>query len=194
MHHDPHADLRNLLVKTLTTDYRASDEEAGSIAAQVGTYLDVDDVGGPHFELLNVALRWNALCGAVAEGQMVLTGRFAGLPLIGVLRWFDSMRYYYQFNAHHAPRREALDIDHVEAATCMALWAQEAEAQPYSPDDTVEALLERVNAILKETAFDAIDKERLQDAMDRLKTLSCLVSRKGWYWLREEMKYQMPEE
>ena len=64
-------------------------------------------------------------------------------------------------------------IDHVEAATCRALWKQEAEAQPYSPDDTLEALLTRVNEILKATAFGAIDKQRLQEAMDRL--LSCLA-------------------
>ncbi len=195
MHHDPKSDLRNIVVKTLTAGYQVRDEEAGAIAARVGTYLDVEDVGGAHFELLNVTLNWKALCGAVVEGEMVLAGHFAGLPLVGALRWFDSMRYYYQFNANwQYPHREALAIDHVEAATCMALWKQEAEAPPYSPDDTLEGLLERANDSLREAAFETIDKGRLQAVMDRLKMLRCLTSRAGWYRLRDVMKYQIPEE
>ena len=195
MRHDPLSDFRNTLVKTLTTGYQVTDEEANRIAAQVGTYLTVNDIGGLHFELLNVTLKWNVLCGDVVKGDIVLSdGRFAGLPLIGALRWFDGMRYYFQFNARYAPDREALDLDHVEAATCMAFWKQEAEAQPYSPDDTLEALLKRVNEILRETAFEGIDKQRLQEAMERFKVLGCLTSRAGWYRLREEMKYQVPEE
>ena len=104
--------------------------------------------------------------------------------------------YYFQFDAKfetYAPR-EDLDLDHVEAATCMALWKQEAEAQPFSPDDTPEALLKRVNNILRETPFNAIDKDRLQEALDRLKMVKSLTSRAGWYRLKEEMSYQMPEE
>ena len=195
MVHNPRAGFRDLLVEALTTDDHGSDEEVRQIAAQAGAYLDVDDVGGPHFELLNITLEWNALCRALVEGEVALSGRFAGLPLVGVLRWFDSMRYYYQFNANwQYPHRDDLAIDPVEAATCMALWQQEAEAQPYSPGETVEALLERVNDILGETAFDSIDKPRLQDALDRLKTLRCLTARAGWYRLREEMKFQIPEE
>ena len=196
MRHDPHSTLKETLVKTLTIGYQVAGEEASQIAAQVGAYLSVEDVGGAHFELLNVTLRWHALCGEVVQGEMVPADRFAGLPLIGVLRWFDGMRFYFQFNAKfedYKPR-EDLHLDHVEAAACMALWTQEAEAQPYSPDDTLEALLARVNQILRETAFDAIGKQRLRDAMDRLLMIRCLTSREGWHRLKAEMKYQMPEE
>lgn len=76
----------------------------------------------------------------------------------------------------------------------MALWAQEAETHPYSPDDTLGALLKRVNDILSETPFGPINKDRLHEAVDRLKMIKCLTSRAGWYRLKEEMKYQMPEE
>ena len=76
----------------------------------------------------------------------------------------------------------------------MALWKQEAEAQPYSPDDTLEGLLKQVNEILKEASFSVIDKQRLQEAMDRLKTLRCLTSRAGWFRLKAAMNYQVPEE
>ncbi len=196
MRHDPKAILKNTLVETLTTRYQVADDEATRIAAQVATYLSVDDVGGPHFELLNVTLHWHALCRDVVQGEIGVAEGFAGLPLLGVLRWIDGMRFYFQFNAKfeaYSPR-EDLAIDHVEVATCMALWRQEAEAQPHSPDDTMEALLKRVNDVLRETSFDSIDEERLREAMDRLKTIKCLTPRAGGHRLREEMKYQMPEE
>lgn len=196
MRHDPASDFRDTLVKVLTVDYLVPDEEATRIAVHLSDrYLSCVDVGGLHFELLNVTLKWYALCGDVVEGDLaLLEGRFAGLLLVGVLRWFDGMRYYHQFSAPYSPNREDLDIDHSEAATCMALWKQEAEAQPYSPDDTPEALLKRVNEILSETAFGAIDKQRFQEAMERLTVLGCLTPRAGWYRLREEMNYQVPEE
>ena len=87
-----------------------------------------------------------------------------------------------------------LHLDHVEAATCMAFWQQEAETEPYTPDDTVEALLIRVNTILQATSFGPVDKDRLREAMERLKTIQCLTTRGGWHRLKEEMKYQIPEE
>ncbi len=76
----------------------------------------------------------------------------------------------------------------------MALGKQESEAEAYPPQDTPEALLEQVNEILGEAAFGAIDRQRLQEAMDRLKILCCLTSRAGRSRLREEMRYQVPEE
>lgn len=173
-------------------DHLMEEEEAAQIAAQVSDgYLSCVDVGGAHFELLNVTLKWNAFCGGVVEGDVVLSGgRFTGLPLIGALRWFDRMRYYHQFGAPYSPHREDIHIDHVEAAACMALWEQGNE----EPDRPLEALLERVNDILGEAALGAIDEQRLREAMDRLKTLGCLTPRAGWYGLREEMGYQVPEE
>lgn len=171
-------------------------EEVTQIAAQISNiYLSCVDIGGAHFELLNVTLKWDALCGGVVEGDISLPdNRFAGLPLIGALRWFDGMRYYHQFDAPYSPHREDADVDHVEAATCMALWNQGNEGQPYSPADPLGALLERVNDILGKAAFASIERQRLREAMDRLKLLSCLTARAGWYVLREEMKYQVPEE
>ena len=194
MRHDPRSDLTALVAETLTTGYQVADDEATRIAQHVRTYLTVDDIGGAHFELLNVTLRWHALCGAVAKGELAVPDRWAGVPLIGVLRWVDGMRYYHQAKAPVAPHREDLAIDHAEAAACMALWRQEAEAESYSPDDTPAALLKRVNAILQTTPYDPIDTDCLREAMDRLKTIHCLTPRAGWLRLREEMKYQVPEE
>lgn len=199
MRHDPPADFKKALVAILTDEGEVADEEAARIATTVtDAYLTVEDVSGSvHFYLLNVALRWQALCGAVAEGKIAFSdSHFAGLLLVGVLRWFDSMRYYHQFNAPRAsrPAREALFLDHIEAAACMALWHQAAEAQPHSPDDTSEALLGRANAVLREAGLDSIDKPRLQEAMERLQTLGCLTPRDGFLRLRDEVKYQVPEE
>lgn len=158
-------------------------------------YLSCVDIGGPHLELLNVTLKWDALCGGVVEGDISLAADlFAGSPLIGALRWFDRMRYYHQFGAPHSPHREDADVDHVEAATCMALWKQRTEERRYSPGDPLGALLEGVNDVLSKAAFATIERQRLREAMDRLKLLGCLTARAGWYVLREEMKYQVPEE
>ncbi len=76
----------------------------------------------------------------------------------------------------------------------MALGKQESEARPRSPENASEALLEQVNEILGEAAFGAPDRQRFQEAMDRLKIVSCLTSRAGRSRLREEMRYQVPEE
>ena len=37
MRHDPHSTLKEILFKTLTTDYQVADDEANRIAAQAGT-------------------------------------------------------------------------------------------------------------------------------------------------------------
>ena len=196
MRHDPPADFRQTVVKVLTLDHQMRQQEATEVAAEVSErYLSCVNVGGRDFELLNVTLRWQAFCGGVVEGDIALAdGRFAGLPLVGALRWFDRMRYYHQFGAPYSPNREDLDVDHVEAATCMALWKHDAEAMPYWPEDALAVLLEPVNEILRETTFGPIDKGRLREAVDRLKAAHCLTPRAGWYGLREEMRYQVPEE
>ena len=172
------------------------ENEAARIAANVSDrYFSCVNVGDQHFELLNVTLRWQAFCGGVVQGEVRPPGgRFAGLPLVGALRWFDGMRYYHQFGATYAPDREAIKVDHVEAAACMALWKREAGEMPYWPDDPLAELLDPVNDVLREAAFDRVDKERLRKAVERLKMMQCLATRAGWYGLREEMRYQVPEE
>lgn len=196
MRHDPGAGFRQAIVEALTLDAPMWENEATRIAADVSDrYFSCVNVGDRHFELLNVTLRWQAFCGGVVEGDVRLSdGRFAGQPLVGALRWFDRMRYYHQFGAPYAPDREAVQVDHVEAATCMALWKREVGGMPYWPEDPLGVLLDPVNEILREAAFGTIDKGRLREAVDRLKTVQCLTTRAGWYGLREEMRYQVPEE
>jgi hypothetical protein len=193
MKHDPRSDLNNLVAQTLIFNFRVPNEEAQRVAAQVGEFLVVEDVGGKHFELLNVTLQWNALCGSILDSKLILSGnRFAGLPLIGVLRWFGAMR---NNNVSQLPSfRGSIDVDHIEAAVCMALRKQETEAQSYSPDDTYEALFKRANAILSEGGFDSIEIQRFREAMNRLRQLQCLTSRTGSYRLKDEVRFQIPEE
>lgn len=198
MRHDPSGNLRVSLTKALAR--QMSPDEAGRIAGEVtdGFFTSVD-VGGPHFELLNVTLRWKALCGEVAEGR--LASGTAGLSLIvGALRWFDSMRYYHQFGGTSSfdqrYHRERIDFDHVDAATCLALWRREAAA-PRPPGeaslDPRDVLLPDVTDVLGR-GREAVDRQRLREAVDRLETVECVQPRDGWYGLRVEMAYQVPEE
>lgn len=198
MRHDPLATFRRTVVEVLTLDDQINQEEATQIAAHISDrYLSCVNVGDRHFELLNVTLRWQAFCGDVVTGEIArLDGRFAGLPLIGALRWFDHMRFYHQFGASPSPDREDLDVGPLEAAVCMALWKHDhdAEAGAYWREDPLAVLLGPVNDIFREAAFDPIDEQQLRGAVDRLRTLQCLTPNAGWYELREEMRYQVPEE
>ena len=65
---------------------------------------------------------------------------------------------------------------------------------PYWPEDPLAVLLDPANEILREAGFGPAGAEQLRKAVDRLKTLHCLTTRAGWYGLREEMRYQVPEE
>lgn len=188
-----YTNLDETLARVLTTDYQISNDEANHIATHAAQkYVSIVDVAGSEYEefhLWNVTFRWHALCGGVVESEMALSGdRFAGLLLIGALRWLDVQRWASRSTF------EKMLLDHVEAATCMALWKQEAETQPHTPDDTHEALLKRINAILMESAFEAIDAQRLREAMDRLEELRCLTSRNGFYRLKEAMNYEVLED
>lgn len=188
-----YTNLDETLTKVLTTDYQMPDEEANRIAADAAKkYVSVVLAAGSHYEefhLWHVTLKWHAFCGRVVHSEFALSDdRFAGLPLVGALRWLEAMSWNLRNTL------EAMLLNHIEAATCMALWKQEAEAQPHTPDDTPDALLNRANAILTKNAYEAIDAHRLHEAMERLRELRCLTSRNGFYRLKEELKYEVLED
>lgn len=196
MRHDPLADFRRMLVTVYTHEYQMTEAEATSKAAHLAKkYLSCVNIGDAHFALLNVTLKWKALCRDVVEGPLALSGdRFAGAPLIGALQWFDAMRFFHQFGAAYTPNRADVEIHLVEAATCMAFWKVEAEGGLGWPADPLEMFLPHVNGVLRAARCAPIEKPRLQEAVDRLKSVNCLSTRGGWYALSEEMKYQVPEE
>jgi hypothetical protein len=129
------------------------------------------------------------------ENDFTLPGhRFRGMLLLGGLRWIDGMRSWRTSGAPSAAAREPLDVDHVEAAACMAWVILEADPAPDPQSHPLELLLELVNGILGEADFDTVDRERLRAAVDRLRTLGCLTPQAGWYGLREAIEFQVPEE
>lgn len=167
---DPWDDFTSTLTEVFESGYQMTDKEASRLAQHVTRrYFSAEDVAGGA-GVWHIRLALHALCQDVVAGNIPPgDGCFVGVPVIGVLRWMQGHQH----------------IDHVEAATCMALVQQEAEAQPYTAEDTQEALLGRVNGLLKAAAFEAVDNTRLGAAMARLKALDGLASRKGWYRLKE---------
>jgi hypothetical protein len=196
MTHDPLADLKILTVRTLIAEFQITSIEARRVAAQIDKYVEVDDDGGPHFELLSVTVKLKKLCMDILDGRLGFTdGGPAGLILAGVLRWFCGMRLYCRTVTN--PRSSPLDvyeIGHVEAAACLALLMQETDAEQYSPDDTMDALFGRVDAIIAHSALLKVDDKAFRESIDRLRSLGCLTQRNGFLRLRDEVKFQIPEE
>ncbi len=191
--------LEETLAKVLTTDYQVGRREANRIATHAAKkYVSRVHVAGSYreeFYLWNVTFKWHAFCGGVLEGEMAPSGdRFAGLTLIGALQWLDVMSRTSRSTAARQVFLEEMLLNHVEAATCMALWKQEVEAEPHTPDDTQEALLKRANAVLTENTFETVEAPRLGEAMDRLQELKAVTSRNGFYRLKKKMKYQVLED
>ena len=142
MRHDPRSELIDLVVESLQVEGGPTGAEAKRVAGRVGGYLTVAAVSGSvHFELLDVTLRLNDLCGAAVRGELTrYRDGFAGLPLIGVLIWIRRMgAAFYLIEGSRLPNRVSsvgsprAPIDRVEAATCLAPWRQEAEARPHTP-------------------------------------------------------------
>lgn len=181
------SDFGEALIQVLTTRAHVPDEEAHRSATEAARrYISSSGIGeGRWVVLWNVSFKWKAFCQDLISGEFALPDAlFPGLPLFGALRWLEKMGGVY-------PR---MNLDHVEAATCMALWQQEATAQPYSPNDTLDALLLRVNDILPAHGFATIDKARIQEAVHCLLKLKCLASRNGWHRLKEEVTFQISVE
>jgi len=190
---DPRADLRDTLSGVLLTAYRLDEALVPAFVDDVvARHLSIVDVGGAGFELLEVTLAWRALCGDVAEGRVALAGgAFPGWVLLGGLRWIDQMRSLTTRAGRLSAGWEAADVDHVEAAACMAFWGLDADPPPPGPSDRLGALQERVEALLAMHGLSAAGRSRIREARVRLERLRCIGPHRGWFGLRDEVSFQV---
>jgi hypothetical protein len=176
----------------LVFDQQQNEAAARRVASEVADgYLSVDDVGGPGFELLNVSLAWRSLCADVASNRVASADDdFGGWVILGVLRWLDRMGSF-AVSRGSAVADAVGELDHIEAATCLAV--QQLDAEPVLADPHA-ALYRRVEAIVAAHGLGSADQERVRAARARLERLGCLMPHRGRLGLRDEIRFQMPEE
>ncbi|MEM8934052.1 MAG: hypothetical protein AAGE94_22865 [Acidobacteriota bacterium] len=187
--------FRDALFHRLAASRWMTEAEAGELADQTATaFVTHEEVGGPHAGITDVILQWRALCRQTAErGRFLPGGGFEGTVVLTTLHWIHAARGHLVSPALGRSTDDAVEVDAVDAATCMAL-AKVGKTPAQSTEEWLGALLDEVTEILDRNTLPAVDRSRLRRAMDRLRALHAVVPRGGGHGLPEVLRFQIVDD